>query len=221
MSLSNIFSTLYSLHTDINYTLYQIFIVLTLDEQRLTFKTVFTRLKTCVTPSTRLVWYTLIANSSERRVFRSFQLQNTALTFHKNQAVWRDVSKLCVVAPQNSKSNVKLHIWIRTLLNLPFLPPEMIKNKHEMLFERDAIAGSLCVGESVEPFKRLISYFKRYWIFKFQSKCGASTRTANERSIDVKVFITSFVRKYRSSARTTFSLLDFLDELATSRQIHL
>ena len=43
----------------------------------------------------------------------------------------------------------------------------MIKNEIEMLFERDAIVGSFRVEEEfVEPFKRLISYYKRYWILQ-------------------------------------------------------
>ena len=85
--------------------------------------------------------------------------------FHQNQAVWRAVSKFGLAAPYNTKTNIKLHIWIRRLLSLPFLPVESIRGAFAELFERDAVNGPFSVEEEFnERFKQLIAYYRRYWI---------------------------------------------------------
>mgnify|MGYP004639675077 CR=1 FL=1 len=42
--------------------------------------------------------------------------------FHQNQSVWNAVSRYKLAAGYNSMTNKPLHIWIRRLLSLPFLP---------------------------------------------------------------------------------------------------
>ena len=167
-SVSNIFATLYTLYTVINQNSYPIFFVLTANEQKHTFKRVFTYIKRYLTRfDTTCVVHVDCQLAAINAFSEVFGCRIQLCLFHQNQAVWRAVSKFGLAAPYNSKSNVKLHIWIRRLLSLPFLPPEMIKNEFEMLFERDAIVGSFHVEEEfVEPFKRLISYYKRYWIMQ-------------------------------------------------------
>ena len=167
-SVSNIFATLYTLHTVINNISYPIFFVLTSNEQKLTFIRIFTYIKTYMTQfDTSCVVHVDCQLAAINAFSDVFNCRIQLCLFHQNQAVWRAVSKFGLASPYNSKTNVKLHIWIRRLLSLPFLPPEMIRGNFEILFERDAIVGSFHVeDEFIEPFKRLISYYKRYWILQ-------------------------------------------------------
>ena len=167
-SVSNIFATLYSIHTIINGISYPIFFVLLSNEQKQTFKRVFTYIKTYMTRFDMTCTVHVDCQLAAIHAFSEvFHCRVQLCLFHQNQAVWRAVSKFGLAAPYNSTANVKLHVWIRRLLSLPFLPQEMIKSVFETLFERDAIVGSFRVEDDfIEPFKRLISYYKRYWILQ-------------------------------------------------------
>lgn len=176
-SVSNIFATLYTLHTVINNISYPIFFVLTSKEQKLTFKRIFTRIKTYMTRfDASCVVHVDCQLAAINAFFKVFHCRIQLCLFHQNQAVWRAVSKFGLAFPYNSKTNVKLHIWIRRLLSLPFLPPELIRGNFEIMFERDAIVGPFHVeDEFIEPFKRLIHTTRDIGSYKFQLKCGAST----------------------------------------------
>ena len=165
-SVSNMFATLYTLHAVFDNVTYPIFFILMSNERKRTFERAFVAIKTwmpqfnsdCVVH----VDCQLAAISAFSDVFRCrIQL----CLFHQNQAVWRAVSKFGLAAPYNSKTNIKLHIWIRRLLSLPFLPVETIKGSFEELFERDAVSGPFSVEEEfLEQFKQLTAYYRRFWI---------------------------------------------------------
>ena len=166
-SVSNVFATLYTLHAVFDNVTFPIFFILMSNERKRTFRRAFVVVKRympqfnndCVVH----VDCQLAAIGAFSDVFRcKVQL----CLFHQNQAVWRAVSKFGLAAPYNTKTNIKLHIWIRRLLSLPFLPVESIEGAFAELFERDAVSGPFSVEEFIERFKQLISYYRRYWIDK-------------------------------------------------------
>ena len=167
-SVSNVFATLYTLHAVFDNISFPIFFILMSNERKRTFERAFNIVKThmpqfnnnCVVH----VDCQLAAIGAFSDVFRcKVQLY----LFHQNQAVWRAVSKFGLATPYNTKTNIKLHIWIRRLPSLPFLPADTIKGTFEEMFERDAVRGPFSVEEEIlERFKLLIAYYRRYWIDK-------------------------------------------------------
>ena len=82
--------------------------------------------------------------------------------FHQNQSVWKAVSRYKLAAAYNSMTNKRLHVWIRRLLSLPFLP------------ERDIVENFLSSSNMKLSMVRSVS--------RTNSKMasGTSSRTTND-----------------------------------------
>ena len=159
-SVSNIFATLYTLHTVIDNISYPIFFVLTSNEQKKIFKRIFTFIKQHLPRfDANCVAHVDCQLAAIGAFLDVFQCKIKLCLFHQNQAVWRAVSRFGLAAPYNTKTNIMLHVWIRRLLSLPFLSAEVIENDFEELFEHDAIDGPFSVEE---PFKEQFNEFIMY-----------------------------------------------------------
>ena len=99
--------------------------------------------------------------------------------FHLNQAVWRSVSRFGLAGYYNNTRFPKLHVWIRRLFALPFLPEDAINSNFDVLFERDAIHGPIHVeDECLDAFQKLVRYYKTFWLTRVPMKmwCNNTTR---------------------------------------------
>ena len=221
-SVSNIFATLYTLHTVINNISYPIFFVLTSNEQKLTFKRVFTYIKTYMTRfDTTCVVHVDCQLAAIHAFSEVFRCRIQLCLFHQNQAVWMAVSKFGLAAPYDSKSNVRLQFGFEDFWVCHFFLPKWSRANLKCC-SKETPSSDLFAS------KKNLSNHSKDWFHtirdigscKFQSKCGASTQTANEQTIDVKVFITRCVEKSWSSTQTPFSQSYFDDESTMSRQRH-
>ena len=141
-SVSNVFATLYTLHTVFDDVSYPIFFILMSNERKRAFERAFGVIKTHMPQfSCDCVVHVDCQLATIGAFSEVFRCKVQLCLFHKNQAFRRAVSKFGLAAPYNSKTNIKLHIWIRRLLSLPFLPVDTIKGTFEELFERDAVNG--------------------------------------------------------------------------------
>ena len=177
---SNTIATLYTMHTVIDGISFPIFFVMMPNELERTFVRAFEVVKplmgsfneTC----TAHVDCQLAAVNAIRTVFGcSIRI----CLFHLNQAVWRSVSRFGLAGYYNNTRFPKLHVWIRRLFALPFLPEDAIHSNFDVLFEHDAIHGPIHVeDECLDAFKKHVRYYKSFWLARVPLKmwCNNTTR---------------------------------------------
>ena len=163
---SNIFATLYTLHTTIDGVSFPIFFILLPNEQTQTFKRAFGVIRQYMGSFKEGCVVHVDCQLAAINAFReTFGCQVRICLFHLNQAVWRAVSRFGLAAAYNSINQPKLHIWIRRLLSLPFLSANEITREFKRLFEDDALSGPFCVEDQFkEWFRKLVEYYDNFWM---------------------------------------------------------
>ena len=184
-TVSNIFASLYTIHTMIDGVSYPIFFILLPNEQTQTFKRAFTVIRQYMSSFTRgcivHIDYQLAAMNA---FVDTFACEVKICLFHQNQAVWRAVSRFGLAGAYNSINQPKLHMWIRRLLSLPFLPADEIKRDFKRLFQNEALHGPFCVEDQFkEQFLKLVEYYEHFWMTRVPveswSQHSTKTRTNN------------------------------------------
>ena len=119
--------------------------------------------------------------------------------FHQNQAVWKAVLRFGLAGAYNSISQPRLHIWIRRLLSLPFLPVDVISSEFERLFERDALSGSFSVEEQFKDnFRELVGYYKDFWMSRIPVVMWSQHASARRKSTFARGSTAAFDRSLES-----------------------
>ena len=184
-TVSNIFATLYTIHTTIDDVSYPGFFILLPNEQTPTFKRAFTVIRRYMSSFTGSCVVHVDCQLAAMNAFiDTFACDVRICLFHQNQAVWRAVSRFGLAGAYNSLNQPKLHIWIRRLLSLPFLPANEIKRDFKQLFESEALHGHFCVEEQFkEQFLKLVEYYEHFWMTRVPveswSQHTSKTRTNN------------------------------------------
>ena len=184
-AVSNIFATLYTIHTTIDDVSYPIFFVLMPDELSQTFKRAFNVIKQYMHSFNKDSVVHVDCQLAAINAFKDvFNCDVRISLFRQNQAVWKAVLRFGLAGAYNSISQPRLHIWIRRLLSLPFLPVDVISSEFERLFERDALSGSFSVEEQFKDnFRELVRYYKDFWMSRIPvvmwSQHASARRTNN------------------------------------------
>ena len=165
-TISTLFGTLYTIHGDVDGTLYPIFFILMENEQKTTFARAFEFTKPFLQSFNEQCVVHVDCQMEAIGAFKDvFGCRVRLCLFHQNQSVWKAVSRYKLAAAYNSMTNKRLHIWIRRLLSLPFLPERDIVENFAQLFEHEALNGPFCVeNEHKNGFRDLVAYYKRFWI---------------------------------------------------------
>ena len=122
-TISNLFGTLYTIHGDVDGTLYPIFFILMENEQKTSFARAFEFTKPFLQSFNEQCVVHVDCQIAAIGAFKGvFGCRIRLCLFHQNQSVWKAVSRYKLAAAYNSMTNKRLHIWIRRLLSLPFLP---------------------------------------------------------------------------------------------------
>ena len=184
-TVSQMFATLYTIHTTIDGVSYPIFFILMPDERTQTFTRAFRVVKQythafgngCVVH----VDCQLAAINAFRVVF---ECDVRICLFHQNQSVWKAVLRFGLAGAYNSISHTRLHVWIRRMLSFPFLPPDVIESKFERLFVDEALSGPFSVEEPFKDnFRDLVGYYKDFWTTRIPvgmwSHHASTSRTNN------------------------------------------
>ena len=184
-TVSNVFATLYTIHTTIDGVSYPVFFILMPNEQTPTFKRAFAVIRPYMRSFTPGCIVHVDCQLAAINAFTdTFACNVRICLFHQNQAVWRAVSRFGLAGAYNSITQPKLHIWIRRLLSLPFLSADDITREFKRLFEHEALQGTFCVEDPFkEPFRQLVEYYDHFWMTRVpvESWCQheSETRTNN------------------------------------------
>ena len=185
-TVSNVFATLYSIHTEIDGISYPIFFILMPNEQTQSFIRAFNAVKQYTRAfDERCVVHVDCQLAAINAFEEVFGCGVKICLFHMNQSVWKAVSRFGLAGAYNSISYPRLHTWVRRLLSFPFLPPDVITNEFERLFETEALAGQFCVEDQfIERFRELVAYFRNFWMTKIPvvmwSQHTSTARTNNK-----------------------------------------
>ena len=184
-AVSQIFATLYSIHTTIDGVSYPIFFILMPDERTETFTRAFRVIKEYMHAFGNGCVVHVDCQLSAINAFReAFECEVRICLFHQNQSVWKAVLRFGLAGAYNSISHPRLHIWIRRLLSYPFLPPDVILSEFERLFEDEALSGPFSVEEPFKDrFSNLVRYYKDFWLTRIPvwmwSQHSSTSRTNN------------------------------------------